>query len=441
MQALVFNNGQTSGLVESMDWYLSTELEQPRECASNTATSPLCATQSWEAWRGESDASSRMDAGGVHHPQLPLGNSWETVVEEFHAAASLSIHQAVQPCDTTVARAAAAAAAVSTCSARGNVAASQYTERLYLFPALVPLSVHPLPGSPLATSLGGASFSGNVSHALLAAGRGLGFAQDHHTAAAVPQPGAGSSNEVAAATRARLSLGLPARPARLYTCAQTLFKFHPAFDAVLADILQRDPGGVLVLIHGVVAAWADLLRARLGAALPGLDVAQRVVFVRRLSHSEYLTLLALSDVVLDPWPFGGGLSNHEALLVGSPIVTLPSHVRSGRLTAGMLTRFGLPTRGMVVGTAAQYARAAVALATASSGGHGQGDDAAAAAAAVRAVRSLAEGIGRYDGGGGGGCDGNISCSNAWQRHEALSQAALRHWARFLRHVGSRQEHM
>src|SRR5262249_44840918 len=35
---------------------------------------------------------------------------------------------------------------------------------------------------------------------------------------------------------------------RLYGCPQSLFKLHPDFDAILADVLRRDPEGLLVLL-------------------------------------------------------------------------------------------------------------------------------------------------------------------------------------------------
>lgn len=52
---------------------------------------------------------------------------------------------------------------------------------------------------------------------------------------------------------ARAGLGLPAS-GTLYGCPQSLFKFHPDFDALLADIARGDPTGHIVLIEGKACA-------------------------------------------------------------------------------------------------------------------------------------------------------------------------------------------
>ena len=48
--------------------------------------------------------------------------------------------------------------------------------------------------------------------------------------------------------RSERRLGLPEEN-RLYVVPQSLFKFHPDFDAVLAEILRRDSNGLLVLFE------------------------------------------------------------------------------------------------------------------------------------------------------------------------------------------------
>lgn len=107
----------------------------------------------------------------------------------------------------------------------------------------------------------------------------------------------------------RERLGLP--PGPVYACPQTLFKFHPDFDALLAAILRGDPDGTLVLLEGHVANWTEILRARFARTMP--DVTDRIRWLPSLPNEEYLRLLACSDVVLDPIHFGGGNSSYEAL--------------------------------------------------------------------------------------------------------------------------------
>ena len=59
--------------------------------------------------------------------------------------------------------------------------------------------------------------------------------------------------------RRRQSFGL--EPGRhLYFCAQTLFKLHPEFDAILAELLRRDPLGDLIFVEGRHAHWSHLVK-------------------------------------------------------------------------------------------------------------------------------------------------------------------------------------
>src|SRR5262249_34080021 len=70
------------------------------------------------------------------------------------------------------------------------------------------------------------------------------------------------------------------------------------------------------------------------------DVIDRIHFLRQMPRSDFLELLACSDVMLDPFPFGGGHSSYEALALGLPVVTLPGEFLRGRLTYAMYQQMG-----------------------------------------------------------------------------------------------------
>jgi predicted O-linked N-acetylglucosamine transferase (SPINDLY family) len=152
----------------------------------------------------------------------------------------------------------------------------------------------------------------------------------------------------------RAELGLdPA--AHLYVCPQSLFKFHPDFDAVLTDILERDPAGRLVLIRGAHPHIDDLLLSRL-ARLSG-----RIMLLPNLSRADFVALLAGSDVMLDPLHYSGGNTTLEAFAVGTPVVTWPGTFMRGRHTYGFYRLMGLDD--CVARDPAEYVAIAVRLGT------------------------------------------------------------------------------
>ena len=144
---------------------------------------------------------------------------------------------------------------------------------------------------------------------------------------------------------------------RVYLCPQTLFKFHPDFDEPLRRILESDPEGDLVVLEGSTPSWIEPLMKRWRKTLP--DAQQRVKILPSLPRGEFLHLLALADIMLDPFPFCGGNTSYEALSFGTPIVTLPGRFLRGRLTHGLYQRIAL--EGLSVTSVDQYVDIALTL--------------------------------------------------------------------------------
>jgi predicted O-linked N-acetylglucosamine transferase (SPINDLY family) len=145
----------------------------------------------------------------------------------------------------------------------------------------------------------------------------------------------------------------------LYLCAQSLFKIHPAFDAVLGAILRGDPLGRVVLIEGPCAHWKEFLVARFRRTIPAEAV--RIVFLPRMSHDDFLHLQARATVLLDTLHFGGGSTSYEALAFGTPIVTGAGRLLRDRITAGCYRQMGLTE--YIAETEEEYVRLALRLGT------------------------------------------------------------------------------
>lgn len=130
----------------------------------------------------------------------------------------------------------------------------------------------------------------------------------------------------------RGELGLP-KDGTLYGCPQALFKFHPDFDEVLADILEQDPTGWIIAVEGRKAYFHERLRQRWAKKHPIL--LERVIFIPRQPQDRFMMLLANMDVLLDPPHFGSGNTFYESIVSGVPSVTWPGQFMRGRIVSGM----------------------------------------------------------------------------------------------------------
>ena len=155
----------------------------------------------------------------------------------------------------------------------------------------------------------------------------------------------------------RAALGLP-ETGVLYGCLQSLFKLHPQFDAVLAEIVRRDPTGWLVFAEPGHTSWLAALRRR-WARFP--QIAARAIFQPRRPMAGYLSLVAEMDMLLDPPRFGSGATFYDAMQWGVPTITWPGDFARGRVVAGL---YGQMQAGaeLIVDRLEDYADRAVGLA-------------------------------------------------------------------------------
>jgi hypothetical protein len=171
-------------------------------------------------------------------------------------------------------------------------------------------------------------------------------------------------------------------------CPQYLPKFHPNFDKILLSLIWLNYPGLsgfsnstrfaslgengdglkrgdkfkirLILLNNsekrliwqktLIQRWTNVLSS---SYLTGLSpflrnatsfetiasamINESIVWMPSLSSEEYLLLLGIGDLMIDPFPFGGGVTTLESFFMCTPVLTLPDEQNVPQLAAGMIT--------------------------------------------------------------------------------------------------------
>lgn len=125
---------------------------------------------------------------------------------------------------------------------------------------------------------------------------------------------------------------------KIVLCPQFLPKLHPKYDKIFKFIIKGMGRNTLLVVlnnQQKKAQWKRTLDVRWRKSI-GFYQMDRILWLDSLTPQEYLTLLALGDVMLDPFPFGGGVTVLESLAVCTPVITLPSAQNVPELANGII---------------------------------------------------------------------------------------------------------
>ena len=137
----------------------------------------------------------------------------------------------------------------------------------------------------------------------------------------------------------------------LYLCPQSLPKFHPAFDTVLLRLVANDAKAKVVITYDPKKElWLHVLKQRLGPH-------PRIVFLPLALGDAFFGLLRAATLLLDPFPFGGGVTTLEAFAACRLVVTAPALQSVVTLAAGFYRRLGLKDTPIVPNVDAYVAEA------------------------------------------------------------------------------------
>lgn len=141
-----------------------------------------------------------------------------------------------------------------------------------------------------------------------------------------------------------------------FGCFNNLAKITPRVLETWASILRRIPDSRLVLKTHQLSdrPTADGFRT----AFAGFGIEQQRIELRGSSgHRAFMGQYGDIDMVLDPFPYSGGLTTCEALWMGVPTITLPGEIFASRHSASHMSNAGLAD--WVTGSVDEYVTMAV----------------------------------------------------------------------------------
>lgn len=145
-----------------------------------------------------------------------------------------------------------------------------------------------------------------------------------------------------------------------FGCFNNPTKINPDIVAVWAEILLAVPDSRMFL-KGMQFS-SDDLKKRVTTLFGECGVpGDRLIIEGPSAHQQLLESYHKVDIALDPWPYSGGLTTCEALLMGVPVITMPGPTFAGRHSATHLVNAGLGE--LVADTWEAYKQCAIGLAS------------------------------------------------------------------------------
>jgi len=144
----------------------------------------------------------------------------------------------------------------------------------------------------------------------------------------------------------------------IYCCLQTFYKMNEKFEMAINKIIELDPKGIILLSNTFPYCKSHLLRLR---NLLGNSKINRLRWYPSLEKKVFLNLVAISDVCLDPFPFGGCNTSYDAFDFNIPVITYPSEYLHGRFTYGLYKKMGLEHCECISKNVDEYVKQAVEM--------------------------------------------------------------------------------
>ena len=144
----------------------------------------------------------------------------------------------------------------------------------------------------------------------------------------------------------------------VYCCIQSSFKISEEFEKMLNSIVKGNENARILMSTNKPFCNSQVKRLH---NLMGERDYKKLLFYPALDISSYMNIIKLSDVMLDPYPFGGCNTSLEAFDLNIPVVTMPTKYLNGRFTFGMYKKMGFID--MVADSSENYIKIAIKIGT------------------------------------------------------------------------------
>jgi len=134
----------------------------------------------------------------------------------------------------------------------------------------------------------------------------------------------------------RRECGLP-ESGVVYVCFNNSYKLDPRSIGRMTSILKAVPDSLLWLLSGPETGNANLRAIAAGA---GVD-PQRIVFMPKLDHAEYLSRYRHADLFLDTAQYNAHTTASDALWAGCPVLTTAGDTFAARVAASLNHHLGM----------------------------------------------------------------------------------------------------
>ena len=144
----------------------------------------------------------------------------------------------------------------------------------------------------------------------------------------------------------------------IYCCLQTFYKINKQFEQCLLRILQLDPNACILLSNTFPYCKSHLKRIK---NIMTEAQIKRLKWYPSLEKAEFLNLVKISNVCLDPFPFGGCNTSYDAFDYNIPVITMPNQYLYNRFTLGLYTKMNLSDCECIVNNIEEYANIATQI--------------------------------------------------------------------------------